>query len=52
MAYNPDKIKNELNKLPLPEQIEQYHEIGKWLHEKIVAQQEAAKALEEKLKSN
>ena len=49
-TFNPDKVRSEFDKLPLGEQISEYHKLGEWLHEKIVAQQEAAKALEEQLK--
>jgi hypothetical protein len=50
-SINLDRIKSELEKGELHQQIGVYTEIGEWLHDKITEEREAGKARDEKLKS-
>lgn len=53
MAINKQKLIKEFEKGTTDEQIETYHDIGKWLHEQIEKKKEEAQQLQEKFnKSN
>lgn len=50
MPTTQEKLIKELQKLPTEKAIEEYHSLGKWLHDEIEKKKNEANELQEKLK--
>ena len=50
--FNSGVVEAEFNKISLPEQFEQFHKLGEWIHQKLQDAETSVVEMKKKMSSN